>query len=84
MLDVRRQYPGLIVGAISVASVVPAVHARSPRLFLRNLFVGGGGAMVLLYPEFVHRAVNYWSKSAPHLKERLSSRLQPRVGGGGE
>ena len=59
LFDLRRKYPWAIVGGVTVLATVPAVVLRQAsrmekaRLVLRNAFVAGGAAAVLLYPEFV-------------------------------
>eukprot|EP00965_Chrysotila_dentata_P122127 4037744-Pleurochrysis_carterae.AAC.1 len=70
-LEVRRKYPGLVVGAIAAISVLPAVRA-GPRVMLRNCMIGGVTACVLLYPEFVMRTAPYVSKTANEIERRVA------------
>jgi hypothetical protein len=60
VLEFRRKYKGPIVGGIAALSLVSAVGARGNfekmRIAVRNLFIFGGSAAVLLYPEFAFRA----------------------------
>ena len=58
LLEFRRKYKAFIVAGISAVAVLPALRAGpgrrdKARVAMRNLFLGGGSAAVLLYPELV-------------------------------
>ena len=59
-MEIRREHKGKIVGGIAVLSVASAILAPTKfekvRCALRNLLFFGGGAAVLLYPEFAFPA----------------------------
>jgi hypothetical protein len=71
LLDFRSRFSGLLVGAVAAASIVPAVRQRNPRILLRNLLIGGGGAAVLLWPELVLRTAPYVSQATSSVARRV-------------
>lgn len=78
-LELRRKYPGLLVSSIAAISILPTIKA-GPRAIGRNLVLGGGTAVALLYPELVFRA-------APLVKgatSRVEARIKSNLGTGGD
>ena len=73
-LEFRRKYKAFMVGGLAVLSILPAVRAgpgklEKVRVALRNFFCVGGGASVLMYPEFAFGV-------APALVSRGAERVQ--------
>ena len=70
-LEWRRKSPAAAIGACAVLALLPALSRPvSPRALLRNSIFGGGGACVLLYPEFVMRTAPYVTSRAEQLEAR--------------
>tara|TARA_B110001452_G_scaffold53626_1_gene41055 strand:- start:177 stop:695 length:519 start_codon:yes stop_codon:yes gene_type:complete len=75
LFDLRRKYPWAIVGGVTLLAMVPglvlrqATRMEKARLVLRNAFVGGGAAAVLLYPEFVLAAAKKVEAQAAKRRE---------------
>merc|ERR1712087_681266 len=74
LLGLRRQYPAILVGLITAASVLPGLRS-GPRILLRNSIIGGGAGAVLLYPEFVMRTAAYSSKTATKMAKTIEERV---------
>ena len=76
VLEWRRKYPGVLVGMITLCSLLPGLSRKlSPRVLLRNSVIGGGVACVLLYPELVMRTAPYVVKKASQLEQHVEQRV---------
>ena len=80
-LNFRRKYKDIIIPVVAVLSMAPAVVAgpgklEKVRVALRNLIFIGGGTSVLLYPEFVHKAVPALARTA-----EKAQRMSPKGSG---
>ena len=80
MLDFRRRYKLPIIAFVSGISVVPALmagpgKAEKLRVAVRNLFLVGGSASVLMYPELVFRA----APAASRAVDTAEAYLLPKV-----
>mmetsp|Transcript_8201 Transcript_8201/g.24183 ORF Transcript_8201/g.24183 Transcript_8201/m.24183 type:complete len:185 (-) Transcript_8201:408-962(-) len=72
VLDVRRQYPGLVVAGVTFLAVAPA-YRSGIRPLARNFLVGGSAAAFFLYPEFIARTAPYVDRASDSVSKHARS-----------
>ena len=74
LLEVRRQNPALVVGALTALSIIPGMRHiavskfTALRLIARNTVVSASAGFIFLYPEFVLRTAPRVTQAADAVK----------------
>ncbi|KAL1519538.1 hypothetical protein AB1Y20_023053 [Prymnesium parvum] len=74
-LELRRKFPGLIVGAITAAAMVPPALRKAPFYVARNFVIAGGVSSALLYPELFFLLAPKVSRTASKMEEQVKEKM---------